>query len=181
MLVLDTFPHAEWLCRGLELGGCVATLAPAESVHRDRQLLDACLPVSAGLPALVAMVRALLRRRPDAAGLEIDVATRRATLHGETLTLTEQEFQLLHLFANHPGRVFDRETLLTTLWGGRTFVGARTVDALVKRLRHRLHVTSDGRASIQTVRGVGYRFAEMPARPRVLSLLLSFVTLLSQT
>ena len=228
VLVVDVVPQATWLCRGLDLEGCTATLTPAGAL-RDRQRLDACdlvildlwswsadtfvsaagrrppltlaivgdsardeaitrlesgldawLPASAGLPALIAMVRAMLRRRLDATGLEIDVARRRASLHGEPLRLSRQEFQLLRLFANHPGHVFDRETLLAALWGGRSPVGARTVDALIKRLRQRLQASGAGQTAIETVRGVGYRFAESPAGPRVLSLFLLFASLFAQ-
>ena len=134
------------------------------------QGVDAFLLQPIGLLELVARTRSLLRRRfPPAGGLEVDVDRRRARLRGEPLTLTEQEFQLLHLLARHPGRVFNRETLLTTLWGGQTFVAERTVDALVKRLRQRLDAPGAGGAYIQTVRGVGYRLAESPSAPRIFS------------
>jgi DNA-binding response OmpR family regulator len=144
--------------------------------------LDAYLRQPVGLRELVATARALLRRRQaPGPGLEIDVDRRLAHLDGEPLTLTEQEFQLLHLFARHPGRVFDRETLLSTLWGQQTYVALRTVDALIKRLRQRLDVLGAGHAYIQTVRGVGYRLAESASLPKILSLFLPLVTLLSQS
>jgi DNA-binding response OmpR family regulator len=164
------------------------TLALVPDDHRDEAVdlldrgLDAYVREPAGLRELVATARALLRRRfAPGPGLEMDVDRRLAQLSGERLTLTEQEFQLLYLFARHPGRVFDRDTLVSTLWGGQTFVALRTVDALVKRLRQRLVHSGAGHAYIQTVRGVGYRLAESSTLPRLVAVLFPLVTLLSQS
>jgi two-component system phosphate regulon response regulator PhoB len=58
---------------------------------------------------------------------------------------------------SHPHRVHSRRKLLDEVWGDDVYVEERTVDAHVRRLRHGLAPTHD--AMIETVRGVGYRFA----------------------
>jgi DNA-binding response OmpR family regulator len=141
--------------------------------------LDAYMVYPCGPREFVAWVRAMLRRvrlvdnrRLDrAAGdlpnsavrvssLEIDPLRRRVQLQGQNLRLTEQEFQLLYFLAGHPGRVFDRQALLDAVWGNDTFVTTRSVDALVKRLRHQLRTADQGNTCVETVRGVGYRLTD---------------------
>ncbi|MGC4084882.1 MAG: winged helix-turn-helix domain-containing protein [Vicinamibacterales bacterium] len=92
--------------------------------------------------------------------LDIDPGAQ-ARAGGRDLKLTEQEFQLLYFLAGHPGRVFDRQALLDAVWGTDTFVTSRSVDALVKRLRHQLRPAPAG-CVVETVRGVGYRLSESP-------------------
>jgi len=77
----------------------------------------------------------------------------------EEINLTALEFKLLTTFVSRRGRVQSRERLLDDVWGINTGVTTRTVDTHVKRLREKL-----GSAShlLETVRGVGYRFAEKP-------------------
>src|SRR5690606_6970759 len=71
--------------------------------------------------------------------------------------------------AQHPGKVFTRETLLSRVWGYEYYGGARTVDVHIRRLRAKLGEEHAG--LIQTVRSVGYRFGQSrwgfgPARTR---------------
>jgi DNA-binding response OmpR family regulator len=129
-----------------------------------------------GVRELVARARALLRRprhgaaAPAAAstdeallvvrGIEIDVPRRRVRTDGRDIELTDQEFRLLHLLATHPGIVFSREALLSKIWRGDTFVTVRSVDTLVKRLRRRVEPDPTSPTFIQTVWGVGYKFAD---------------------
>ena len=140
--------------------------------------LDTFIAIPCGSREFVARIRAMLRRvRPPMATmlepaasagraivcsreLDIDPARRRVRVKGRELRLTEQEFQLLYFLAGHPGRVFDRQALLTAVWGNHTFVTARSVDALVKRLRHQLRTAVRGPSFVETVRGVGYRLVE---------------------
>jgi two-component system phosphate regulon response regulator PhoB len=56
-----------------------------------------------------------------------------------------------------PGRVLTRERLLDEVWGSEITVTSRTIDTHLKRLREKLGAAGD---LIETVRGVGYRFAE---------------------
>ncbi len=130
-----------------------------------------------GVRELVARARALLRRprhgtSPAAAaagateavltirGIEIDVPRRKVRVDSRDVELTDQEFRLLHLLATHPGIVFSREALLSKIWRGDTYVTVRSVDTLVKRLRRRVEADPANPAFIQTVWGVGYKFAD---------------------
>lgn len=108
---------------------------------------------------LVARVRAVLRRAerpvdaPSTLGaVTLDRARRRTWCDGREVALTATEFDLLaHLMAS-PGRVFQREELLSAVWGYAAVAGTRTVDVHVAQLRAKL----GPRTPIRTVRGVGY-------------------------
>jgi DNA-binding response OmpR family regulator len=127
-----------------------------------------------GMRELVARARALLRRprqavsgeRLDALppllvrGIEIDSERRRVRVEGRDVELTDQEFRLLHLLASHEGIVFSREALLAKIWRGDTFVTMRSVDTLIKRLRHRIEPDPARPRFLLTVWGVGYKFAD---------------------
>lgn len=144
---------------------------------------DAYMVCPCGPREFVARVRALLRRAPRTADaavvgevsdvvpasvragmLQVDPLRRRVRLDGRDLRLTEQEFQLLYFLAGNPGRVFDRQALLDAVWGHRTFVTVRSVDALVKRVRHQLRLGGQRGSLVETVRGVGYRMSEAAVR-----------------
>jgi DNA-binding response OmpR family regulator len=88
-------------------------------------------------------------------GITIDEASYSAKLHGEPMDLTFKEFELLKFLAQHPGRVFTRDQLLSEVWGYDYFGGTRTVDVHIRRLRAKL---GDLEGLISTVRNVGYRF-----------------------
>jgi DNA-binding response OmpR family regulator len=93
----------------------------------------------------------------------VDGGGRSATLHGAPLELTPKEFDLLELLVGHPGRAFSREYLLERVWGYEFGGADRTVDTHVLRLRKKLGALGD---RIETVWGVGYRFARPAARGR---------------
>ena len=93
----------------------------------------------------------------NAGGLIIDESAYHASLNGQPLDLTYTEFELLKYLAQHPGRVFTRETLLSDVWGYDYYGGTRTVDVHVRRLRAKLGVEHE--SLIGTVRNVGYRFS----------------------
>lgn len=116
--------------------------------------------------ALVARVRALLRRsRGEVAlpsvvrvgKLEIDAEKHSLRIGAKELKLTPIEFELLHLLASRPGQAFKREQLLDSLHGGAAGFD-RSIDSHVKNLRKKLQAAS-GKAMIETVYGVGYRFS----------------------
>ncbi len=86
----------------------------------------------------------------------IDEAGYSAKLNGEQLDLTYTEFELLKYLAQHPGRVFSRQQLLSDVWGYDYYGGTRTVDVHVRRLRAKLGPEYE--SVIGTVRNVGYRF-----------------------
>jgi DNA-binding response OmpR family regulator len=86
----------------------------------------------------------------------IDEAGYSVKLNGQQLDLTYTEFELLKYLAQHPGRVFSRQQLLSDVWGYDYFGGTRTVDVHVRRLRAKLGPEYE--SMIGTVRNVGYRF-----------------------
>jgi DNA-binding response OmpR family regulator len=90
-----------------------------------------------------------------ASGVVIDESSYSAKVHGKPLDLTYKEFELLKFLAQHPGRVFSRDQLLSEVWGYDYFGGSRTVDVHIRRLRAKL---GDLEGLISTVRNVGYRF-----------------------
>jgi len=117
--------------------------------------------------ALVARVRALLRRTQGdvkaqavirVGKLEVDSAKHTATLDGKSLHLTPSEFDLLALLASRPGQTFTRQQLMDDLYGGAASSVDRSVDSHIKNLRRKLESAS-GRRLIETIYGVGYRFA----------------------
>ena len=119
---------------------------------------------------LVARVRALLRRvelarqAPAAApelrfgNCRLDPARRELWCNGSAVPLTLREFDLLHFLARHPGRVFSRAELLERVWGDGFDGYEHTVNSHINRLRTKLD--AQGTRWVQTVWGVGYRFAE---------------------
>jgi len=112
---------------------------------------------SAGPAEVHARLRLLESRTNSSAnsGMIIEEDTYTARLRGRPLELTYKEFELLKFLAQHPGRVFTREQLVTEVWGYDFFGGTRTVDVHVRRLRAKLGPEHE--ALIGTVRNVGYK------------------------
>ncbi len=110
---------------------------------------------------------AMLRRRAGSGHgstirlgpLVLDVDSYQVTVAGRALDLTFKEFELLRHLASRPGRVVTRPTLLREVWGYDFYGGTRTVDVHVRRLRSKLGPEHEG--LIETVRGVGYRAADL--------------------
>jgi two-component system phosphate regulon response regulator PhoB len=123
---------------------------------------------------MIARIHALLRRRaPHAAadtvqmaGLRLDPSTHRVTAGARQLALGRVEFRLLNFLMHHPERVHTRSQLLDKVWGNHVFLGERTVDAHVGRLRSALE-PSGHQEHIETVRGSGYRFVAWDARVKL--------------
>jgi DNA-binding response OmpR family regulator len=118
---------------------------------------------------LVARIRAVLRRTeaPATAGelvragdLTLDLPRMRADLAGDPIELTPTEFQLLATLAARPGRIFTRSQLLDAIHGVAFESYERAIDTHVKNLRRKLEPDPRRPRYIQTVYGVGYRFAE---------------------
>ena len=117
---------------------------------------------------LVARVRAVLRRaRGDlqapylirAGDLEIDLAGHRVTSNGEALELSRTEFNLLSVLAQHQGQAFSRAQLLQRLHGVAFDGYERSIDAHIKNLRRKIEPDPGNPSYVETVYGVGYRFA----------------------
>ena len=121
---------------------------------------------------LIARVKALLRRveldhgedddRPpiEVPGLRVEPLKRKAFRDGDALELTAKEFDLLALFAQHPGRAFSRQELLDKVWGYQYAGYSHTVNSHINRLRAKVEPDPSSPTYVQTVWGVGYRFAE---------------------
>ena len=118
---------------------------------------------------LVARVRAIFRRLETTAeprGLlrvgevEVDVGRRRVLVSQQPVELTATEFELLVTLMREPGRVFTRGQLLDALHGVALESYERAIDAHVKNIRRKLQLVPGGAHTIQTVYGVGYRFAD---------------------
>ena len=126
---------------------------------------DAYLPKPFEPRELVARVQSILRRRAPAPasadallrfdGLTLDPATRGVVRQGEPLELTSTEFDLLHLLARAPGKVFSRDDILAALRGHEADLYTRAVDIVVSRLRKKL----DPLDAIKTLRNAGYTLA----------------------
>lgn len=120
---------------------------------------------------LVARVQAVLRRirsAPSASekavvehgALRIDPDRHKAFVNDREIGLTATEFRILHYLASRPGRVFTRDQILAFALGPNTVVTDRSVDVHVRAIRKKL---DEQRDLVETVRGIGYRFAEDPA------------------
>jgi DNA-binding response OmpR family regulator len=126
---------------------------------------------------LVARVRTVLRRsgtqpagdeRIVVDALTIDQRTREVRKDGRELKLTAKEFDLLWFLARHPRQVFSRDQLMGGVWGYTSALDTGTVTVHVRRLREKIEDDPAHPRYLQTVWGVGYRFAELslPARDR---------------
>lgn len=110
---------------------------------------------------ILARVRVRLRDVPTAdntvlevGDVRLDLRTRKATVGGEETDLSAREFSLAETLMGHPGQVLSREQLLSRVWGYDFDPGSNVVDVYVGYLRRKL-----GDDTIETVRGMGYRFA----------------------
>ena len=110
---------------------------------------------------LVSKIKALLRRKGSISEndldehsdiISIDKEKYLVTCRGEQLTLPKKEFELLSLLLSTPGKVFTRETILSSVWGQEIVVGDRTIDVHIRKLREKI-----GDDLIKTVKGVGYK------------------------
>lgn len=133
-----------------------------------------CKPFST--KELVLRIQSILRRviEGEADGVKL-ITAGRIVLDGERHTvrvggapveLTATEFKLLRLLMERRGRVQTREHLLINVWNYETEIETRTVDTHVRRLREKLGAEADW---IETIRGVGYRFAERRVTENVIS------------
>ena len=120
---------------------------------------------------LVSRVRAHLRRtglnargpehRLEFPGLTIDLVRRKVLAGERSVELTSREFEVLALLASYPGRVYGREQIMAHLWGGDFYGEPRAADVHVQHIRKKIEPDPQNPRFIETVRGVGYKFAEL--------------------
>ena len=124
---------------------------------------------------LIARLRALLRRveldrRQQLAGdvlavgeLRLELNTYRAFLGGQELILRQKEFDILALLLSRPGEVISRAEFFDQVWGTDWLGDTRSLDVHIRWLREKIEDDPGRPQHIQTVRGVGYRFAKEPS------------------
>jgi two-component system alkaline phosphatase synthesis response regulator PhoP len=115
---------------------------------------------------LVSRVRAVLRRFETATaegkkvielgGVSIDRESYIVMIEGKKVFFPRKEFEILFYLASHAGKVISRETLLSRVWGSEVFVGDRTVDVHIRKIREKLGAHAD---MIETIKGVGYKLS----------------------
>ena len=116
---------------------------------------------------VIARIKAVLRRMNEQSneskstlrfpGLEINLDNYEIRSYDKILPCTPKEVEILHLLASHPGQVFDREQILSRVWGYDFFGDTRTVDTHIKRIRQKLP-QENVPWCLRTVYGVGYKF-----------------------
>jgi DNA-binding response OmpR family regulator len=126
---------------------------------------------------LLARVRAVLRRVAEkeqmenplicAGDLEVDLIRHEVRLRSEVVHLTPREFRLLEIIIRQPGRAFSRLDLLERAFGYDYGGLERTVDVHIMNLRKKIEPDPDNPTYIQTVYGLGYKFAEQAEHPDV--------------
>ena len=113
---------------------------------------------------LVHRIEAMLRRLDKGkmmdkvvtrGNLSIDSTKYVVTVNNNEIVLPRKEFELLAILASHPNKVFNRDEILSKVWGKDVVVGDRTIDVHVRKIREKV-----GPDIIATIKGVGYKFVE---------------------
>lgn len=156
------------ICRGLRAKGCEAPvlLLTARDAVEDRVTgldsgADDYLVKPFSLQELSARVRALLRRREGASrdpilkagAFQLDPGRRLVTRDGQTINLTNKEYQLLEYLMRHPNQVVTRDQISAHIWDFEFSANSNVVDVYIRTLRRKL--TDEN--LIRTVRGAGYQ------------------------
>ncbi|TVR32806.1 MAG: DNA-binding response regulator [Nitriliruptor sp.] len=119
----------------------------------------------------VARIKAVLRRAPmvdvpideapvEASGVRVDRVRHEVQVDGSLVDFPPKEFDLLAYLVENAGRVLTRGQLIDEIWGSDYVGDTKTLDVHIRRLRSRIEAEAGVPARIQTVRGVGYRFAD---------------------
>jgi DNA-binding response OmpR family regulator len=181
LLVLDLMlPEIDGLevCRRVrsKRPDVLVLMLTAKSAEIDRVLgleigADDYLTKPFSVREVQARVKALLRRREKNSSIEpqttqlvtgpltIDFEKHEVLVSGQNINLTAKEFELLVQFAKHPGKVYTRTQLLDLVWGSGYEGFEHTVNSHINRLRAKIEANPAEPIFIQTVWGVGYKFA----------------------
>jgi two-component system, OmpR family, alkaline phosphatase synthesis response regulator PhoP len=183
LIILDLMlPHMDGLevCRRFKSSNKFTPILmlTAKSEEIDKVLglevgADDYLTKPFGVRELVARVKAILRRveldqekstkqkeskKLEFHNLVIDLDKHLVHLEGKTVDLTAKEFDMLTLFASHPGNTYNRERLLDLVWGYQYEGYEHTVSSHINRLRNKIEKDPTNPQYIKTLWGVGYRF-----------------------
>jgi len=110
---------------------------------------------------LIARIAALLKRKQPnklnqpyvvVGNMKIDREKHLIYIHNEPYHLPKKEYDILSLLASKPGKVFSREEIYIKVWGQQIFIGDRTIDVHVRKIREKI-----GDTFIHTVKGIGYK------------------------
>lgn len=147
ILILTALDRPEDIVQGLDAGADDYVVKPVD------------------LDVLAARLRALVRRAKPVStpvlqwqDLKLDPAQRRAWLHGQLLSLTPREFDILEYLMRHQGQVVTPESLLAHVWGEEINPLSNAVRVHIHTLRRKLHDSAQRPRYIETVPGRGYRF-----------------------
>ena len=149
---------------GLELGAddyLPKPFEPRELVARLQTVLRRRQPANPAVHAAGPAAAKPADGRLYFEGLTVDPTTRSVHCLGASLELTSTEFDLLHLLAREPGRVFHRDDILNQLRGHDAELYTRAVDIVVSRLRKKLEPLD----AIKTLRNAGYALALRASNP----------------
>ncbi len=184
LIILDLMlPYVDGLevCRRLRMQqiNTPILMLTAKSEEIDKVLgletgADDYLTKPFSIRELIARVKAILRRTSllkeqqkkapknllDFGDLIIDIEKRKVSLHEKRVELSPKEFELLALMAANPGKSYDRQQLLTLVWGYDFDGFEHTVNSHINRLRRKIEPQADQPRYILTTWGVGYRFNE---------------------
>lgn len=119
-----------------------------------------------GLEELLARLRALLRRAPDAdesptvttADFTVDLGQRVVTRNGESVRLTPTEWSILELLVRNPGKLITQQQILSTVWGPAYAKEANYLRVYIAQLRRKLEADTGNPRHLLTEAGIGYRF-----------------------
>jgi phosphate regulon transcriptional regulator PhoB len=121
---------------------------------------------------LIARVRTILRRGQareksstkkmfEYEGLRINYESCTVQVQGRIINLSPTELKILFFLTRNPGRVYSRNQILDHVWGDDTFITDRAVDVHVRRLRSQIEKDMENPRYVLTVRGFGYKFADV--------------------
>ena len=116
-------------------------------------------PIKPG--ALLSRIKAILKRKHTSTdqavlnlgNLVIDKNSYDVTFAGQKIHFARKEFELLYMLASQPGKVFSREKILEQIWGNDVYVGDRTVDVHIRKIREKIDPEF-----IKTIKGIGYKY-----------------------